>query len=255
MTVVFKDLKKWQEYTKGPNYAGKQVGFVPTMGALHEGHASLFKRSKAENEITVASIYINPTQFNNPEDLKNYPVTTNEDLRLLESCGVDYCLLPSYEDIYRDKYRYRVEEEEVSRVLCGAHREGHFTGVLTVVLKLLNLVKAHKAYFGEKDYQQYLLVKGMADAFFLTTEIVSCATVRAKDGLALSSRNKRLKATELELATYFVKELKSGAGVEAIKKNLTSKGFRVDYVEDRFGRRFGAVHLGDVRLIDNVPLS
>lgn len=255
MTVVFKNLKKWQEYTKGPNYADRQVGFIPTMGALHEGHASLFKRSKAENEITVTSIFVNPTQFNNPADLKNYPVTIEADMKLLESCGVDYCLLPSYDDLYRDKYRYKVEENELSKILCGAHRAGHFSGVLTVVLKLLNLVRARKAYFGEKDYQQYLLVKGMAEALFLPTEIVGCATVRAKDGLALSSRNRRLKSGDRELATFFAKELKSKSPLEVIKKNLAAKGFQVDYIEEKFGRRFGAVHLGGVRLIDNVPLS
>lgn len=255
MTVVFKDLKKWVEFTKGPKYLGKQVGFVPTMGALHEGHTSLLKRSKAENEITVVSIFVNPTQFNNQSDFKNYPVTMESDLKLLEECGVDYLLLPSYDEMYRDKYRYRVEESEVSSILCGAHRPGHFAGVLTVVLKLLNLARAHKAYFGEKDYQQYLLIKGMAEAFFLPTEIVPCATVRAKDGLALSSRNLRLSARERELANSFAIELKRKNNIEKVKENLSKKGFRVDYVEDHFGRRFGAVHLGDVRLIDNVPIS
>lgn len=254
MTVVFKDLKKWTEFTKGSKYSGKSVGFVPTMGALHEGHVSLFKRSKAENEITVASIFVNPTQFNNPEDFKNYPMTLEADLKLLESCGVDYCLIPSFEEIYRDKYRYKVEENQMSTILCGAHRPGHFAGVLTIVLKLLNLVRAHKAYFGEKDYQQFLLIKGMAEAFFVPTEIVPCATVRAKDGLALSSRNLRLSARERELANKFSSELKTKGDLENIKQNLAKKGFRVDYIEEYFGRRFGAVHLGDVRLIDNVPI-
>ncbi len=255
MTVVFKDLKRWQECTRGPQYAGKQVGFVPTMGALHEGHASLIKRSKAENSITVVSIYVNPTQFNNRDDFKNYPVTFEEDTKILEACGVDYCLMPSFEDIYRDNYRYRVEENEMSQILCGAHRPGHFAGVLTVVLKLLNLVQAQKAYFGEKDFQQYLLIKGMAEAFFLPTEIIGCATVRAEDGLAMSSRNQRLKPNERELATYFARELRAKSSLATIKENLSAKGFRVDYIEEKFGRRFGAVHLGDVRLIDNVPLS
>jgi pantoate--beta-alanine ligase len=254
MTVVFKDLKKWQEFTRGPNYAGKQVGFVPTMGALHEGHASLFKKSAAENEITVASIFVNPTQFNNANDFKNYPITLDADLKLAEQCGVTYCLLPSYEDIYRDNYKYKVDENDVSQILCGAHRPGHFAGVLTVVLKLLNLVRANKAYFGEKDYQQYLLIKGMAEALFVPTEIIGCATVRAQDGLALSSRNMRLSSGERELATYFADQLKSKSSLDFIRTKLEEKGFRVDYVEEKFGRRFGAVHLGDVRLIDNVPI-
>ncbi|OQW50497.1 MAG: pantoate--beta-alanine ligase [Proteobacteria bacterium SG_bin7] len=255
MTVVFKNLKKWTEFTKGSKYFGKQVGFVPTMGALHEGHASLFKRSKAENEITVVSIFVNPTQFNNQNDFKNYPVTMESDLHILETCGVDYLLLPNYDEMYRDKYRYRVEENEVSSILCGAHRPGHFAGVLTVVMKLLNLARANKAYFGEKDYQQYILIKGMAESFFLPTEIIPCATIRAKDGLALSSRNLRLSASERELANSFASELKKKDNIEKVKENLINKGFQVDYIEDHFGRRFGAVHLGDVRLIDNVSLS
>jgi len=180
-----------------------RIGFVPTMGALHAGHASLLARSVAESEYTVLSIYVNPTQFNDAGDLARYPRTLEQDLALAESLGVDAVLLPRYEALYADGYRYRLDEMTFSRTLCGAHRPGHFAGVLTVVMKLLNLVRATRAYFGEKDYQQYLLIRDMCAAFFLDTEIVPCATLREPDGLAMSSRNMLLDtAAQAPVARY-----------------------------------------------------
>ena len=147
-----------------------QIGFVPTMGNLHQGHLSLLERCCTENDISVLSIFINPTQFNNKNDYTNYPQTLEQDLALAEKAKVDYILMPTYSELYPDDFAYQVSETKISQELEGKFRPGHFTGMLTVVLKLLLLVKAHRAYFGEKDYQQLQLIRGMAKSFFLETE-------------------------------------------------------------------------------------
>jgi pantoate--beta-alanine ligase len=228
------------------------------MGALHRGHAALLARSVAECDHTVLSIYVNPTQFNNPQDLAHYPRTLEVDLAIAREHGVDSVITPDYSSLYPDGFRYRVDENELSTGLCGAHRPGHFTGVLTVVMKLLNLVRPQRAYFGEKDYQQYLLIRGMCEAFFLDVEIVPCATVREPDGLALSSRNTLLDAAGRALAPAFPRLLRSPDDDAVVARRLEQAGFVVDYVETREGRRFGAVVVRgaerEVRLIDNVPV-
>lgn len=253
---VYRRMEEWRAVRR--TLAGT-IGFVPTMGALHRGHASLLERSRAECDVTVMSIYVNPTQFNDPRDLANYPETLEADLALARDLGVDVVITPDYPELYPDDFRYRVEEESLSRELCGAHRPGHFTGVLTVVLKLLNLVRPHRAYFGEKDYQQYQLIRGMAEAFFLDTEIVACPIVREADGLALSSRNALLEPEGRRLAPRFHCLLRSRASDDQVRQELTAAGFDVDYVETHHGRRFGAVSVPGrartVRLIDNVALS
>ncbi len=254
MVTIVNSVKDWNDLYRSKDYCNARVGFVPTMGALHEGHASLIKKSTAENDITIASIFLNPTQFNDPDDLKNYPVTFEEDLALLNSLDADYLFLPSYDEIYIDKFNYKVIEESLSKILCGASRPGHFTGVLTVVLKLINIIKPNTAYFGQKDYQQYLLIKGMCEAFFMNVKIVPCPTVREESGLALSSRNKLLTPEEKIIAPQFNKILKSPGKVDEIINGLEKTGFKVDYIEETAGRRFGAVYLGKVRLIDNVEI-
>ena len=251
MTRVVKSAIEWRELKK-KEVEGKSVGFVPTMGALHEGHLSLMKKSLEDNKITVVSSFVNPTQFNDKNDFEKYPESFDEDLGKLNTLNVDYLFYPDYEEIYHDKYRYSIVEKELSRILCGAFRAGHFEGVLTVVMKLLNIIKPKRAYFGEKDYQQYLLIKGMADAFFMDVEIIPCPIVREDDGLAMSSRNLRLKEDERIKAALFPELLKNSPTPEAAAAKLTEKGFKVDYIEEYMGRRFGAVHLGNVRLIDNV---
>ena len=228
------------------------IGLVPTMGALHEGHLSLVRRCKAENTVTVVSIFVNPTQFNNKADLDTYPVSFERDCALLEAAGVDYLFAPDYAEMYPDGYRYRIGETEESRALCGASRPGHFEGVLTVVLKLLSLFAPDRAYFGEKDYQQYSLIKGMADAFFLKAEIVPCPLVRESSGLAMSSRNRRLSPEGLKIAPLFYRALASERNAAETRRQLEADGFSVDYIEERSGRLFGAVFLEGVRLIDNV---
>lgn len=224
------------------------------MGALHEGHLSLLRRAKLENDLAVASIFVNPAQFNDPRDLQRYPRTLAEDINKLEAVKTDFLLLPSAAEMYPDGYRYRLGETTDSKVLCGAHRPGHFEGVLTVVLKLLNLVRADKAYFGEKDYQQFHLIKGMAEAFFTGTEIVPCPTLREADGLAMSSRNLLLEPDERKLAPALYKALRSSSRPAEIKKKLAALGFGPEYIEERWGRRFAAAKLGKVRLIDNAKI-
>jgi pantoate--beta-alanine ligase len=163
---------------------GQQVGFVPTMGALHEGHLSLIRRSVEENDATVVSIFVNPTQFDNGGDLDAYPRTLERDLELVEAAGALYAFTPTAETMYPDGLRTTVQEDELSRTLEGEHRPGHFTGVLTVVNKLFNIVQPDRAYFGQKDYQQCLLVKNMVSDLDLPIDVVMCPIVREEDGLA-----------------------------------------------------------------------
>ncbi len=233
---------------------GKSVGFVPTMGALHDGHISLIMKCRNENDITVVSIYINPTQFNDAADYRNYPVTLDADREILERIRVDYLFLPDYNEMYPDGYAYSVEENNLSKILCGASRPGHFKGVMTVVLKLLNIIKPDRAYFGEKDYQQYLLIKGMAEAFFLDSHIIPVPIVREETGLALSSRNVLLDENARKTAPLFYQVLSSAKSCEEAVEILQRSGFQVDYVQDIGKRRYGAVILGNVRIIDNVQL-
>ena len=232
------------------------TGFVPTMGALHEGPLSLVARARAENARTAASIFVNPAQFSDPGDLARYPRTLDADLAMLRTAGCDTVFLPRADELYRDGYRYRVTENAESLELEGAARPGHFDGVLTVVLKLLLLVRPERAYFGEKDFQQLRLVEGMAQAFFLETEIVRCPTLRAPDGLALSSRNRLLTPAQRAKAPAFHRVLAesfaTGRPEREAEAALAREGFGVDYVADRDGRRLGAVRIGNVRLIDNV---
>ena len=254
MIAVFDGIPAWRERRAADRRRGMTLGFVPTMGALHEGHLSLVERSRAENDRTLVSVFVNPTQFDDQADFDAYPRTDERDLALLDSAGVDYVLIPRAAEIYADGFRYRVSETELSTVLEGVHRPGHFGGVLTVVLKLLNIAAADRAYFGEKDWQQLSLVRGMADAFFLPTTIVACPTIRECTGLALSSRNARLTAPDRERAATLHRVLTSAATTDAAIDQLTDAGFAVDYVDDRDGRRLAAVRLRGVRLIDNVPL-
>lgn len=248
---VITDLVDWRRRRGGPEFAGRTVGFVPTMGALHRGHASLLERARRENDLVVLSIFVNPTQFNDPQDLAKYPRTLEADLAVAEGLA-DWVFVPAANAIYPDAYRYRVTETALSLDLEGAHRPGHFDGVLTVVLKLLNLVAPQRAYFGEKDWQQLQLVRDMAADFFLSVEIVACPTVRESDGLALSSRNRRLSATARAQAAAFPRILREAPDAERAVVQLAQMGFTVDYVADRGESRLGAVRLDGVRLIDHV---
>lgn len=242
-------LKSWRSA-----HLSERIGFVPTMGALHDGHAELLKKARAENDLVVLSIFVNPTQFNNAEDLQKYPKTLEGDMKIAADCKVDVVFFPQYAEIYADNYRYKVSESAFSNQLCGAHRPGHFDGVLTVVMKLLNLVQPNKAYFGEKDYQQLQLIKDMVSNFFMPVEIVPVATVREESGLAMSSRNLRLTPEQHEQASKIYQTITHVKSAADARKQLEALGFIVDYVEDHQDRRYVAASIGNVRLIDNVRI-
>jgi pantoate--beta-alanine ligase len=199
----------------------------------------------------VLSVFVNPTQFNDPGDLARYPRTLEADLTLARPYA-DAVIAPAPEAFYPDGYRYRVTENDLSGRWEGAHRPGHFDGVLTVVLKLFNLVQPHRAYFGEKDWQQLQLVRGMVAALLLPVEIVACPTVRDADGLALSSRNARLSPAARARAARFPYALRHAPDPAAAAAELRQAGFDVDYVEDTEGVRIGAIRVEGVRLIDHV---
>lgn len=252
-TLVITDVAQWRELRHSNTWKTRSVGFVPTMGALHAGHASLLERARAENERVVLSVFVNPTQFNDPTDLAKYPRTLDADVELARPF-VDAVIAPAPEALYPDQYRYRVTENDLSTKWEGAHRPGHFDGVLTVVLKLFNLVEPTRAYFGEKDWQQLQLVRGMVEALLLPVKVVPCPIVREQDGLAMSSRNKRLSPAARAKAPEFSRALREAPSAAAAADRLRAAGFEVDYVDDAQGVRMGAVHLGGVRLIDNVAL-
>lgn len=187
---------------------GKSVGLVPTMGALHEGHASLVKKSVKDNDVTVVSVFVNPTQFNDPKDLSSYPRDIEADCKLLEEVGADYVFTPSVEEMYPTPDTRHFEFPPISTVMEGAHRPGHFNGVCQVVSRLFYITRPDKAYFGEKDWQQIAVVKAMVRSLNLNVKIVECPIIRDTDGLARSSRNALLSADEREIAPNIFKALK-----------------------------------------------
>jgi pantoate--beta-alanine ligase len=196
----------------------KLIGFVPTMGALHEGHASLVRESVKENDITVVSVFLNPTQFNDKNDLANYPRTLEADCKLLEKVGADFVFAPSVEEMYPTEDKRHFEYPPVSTVMEGAHRPGHFNGVCQVVSRLFYIVRPDRAYFGEKDWQQIAVIKCMVKALGIKVQVVECPIIREKDGLAMSSRNTLLAADERAIAPNIYKALKSSV---AYAKNHT----------------------------------
>ena len=246
-------IAEWRALRASAEWTGQSVGLVPTMGALHAGHLALLQRARAENQRVVLSIFVNPTQFNEPTDLASYPRTLETDLEQARPFA-DVVIAPTADEFYQDHFRYRVIETELSRRWEGVHRPGHFDGVLTIVMKLFNVVQPQRAYFGEKDWQQLQLVRGMVNAFFVPVEIVACPTVREPDGLALSSRNRRLSQLGRAHAMDFPRALRMARDAASAAANLKMHGFEVDYVEDYEGVRLGAVRIDGVRLIDNVRL-
>ena len=251
---VFENIEQWQELRRAQRRLGVNLGFVPTMGALHAGHLSLIQRAKKENDQVCVSIFINPTQFNNAEDFEKYPHNPQHDLEQLAKIDTDFVLMPTPKQIYPDDFRYKIIESTESEILCGQRRPGHFTGVLTVVMRLLQIAQAENAYFGEKDYQQYRLIKGLAENFFLETKIIGCPIVREDSGLAMSSRNERLTAAAREKAALIYQSLRANTSCAAVHEQLTTAGFKVEYVEEHWGRRFVAAWIDGVRLIDNVAV-
>lgn len=250
---IIENIQTWKEIRNALDKTDR-IGFVPTMGNLHAGHLSLTQASRDENTCTLVSLFVNPTQFNNPEDFTHYPRTLEQDLDLLRTAQVDYCFIPQPETLYPDNYRYQISENLHSSDLEGACRPGHFTGVLTIVMKLLQIIRPHTAYFGEKDYQQYALIEGMTKAFFIDTTITLCPTVREPSGLAYSSRNNRLSPQQRQQAEQFATIFHQGHSCTQIEKDLTQASIQVEYIREKENRRYAAVKIGEVRLIDNYAL-
>ena len=205
---VFHKIVELQNKLFDDRKQGKSIGLVPTMGALHEGHASLVRKSVNDNDITVVSIFVNPTQFNDPKDLSSYPRDLDADCKLLESVGADYVLAPTVEEMYPTPDTRHFEFPPVTTVMEGAHRPGHFNGVCQVVSRLFYIVRPDRAYFGEKDWQQIAVVKAMVKYLGLNVDIVECPIVRDSDGLARSSRNALLSPGERKIAPSIFKALK-----------------------------------------------
>ena len=257
---------------------GKKVGLVPTMGALHAGHASLVKRSVNENEVTAVSVFVNPTQFNDKNDLVKYPRTLDADCKLLEACGATYAFAPSVEEMYPEPDTRQFSYAPLDTVMEGAFRPGHFNGVCQIVSKLFEAVKPHRAYFGEKDFQQLAIIREMVRQMQFDLEIVGCPIVREEDGLALSSRNARLSAEERENALKISQTLfksRTFAATHTVSETLkfvedaiaAVPGLRLEYFEIVDGNTLQkvdnwnqtsyvvgciTVFCGDVRLIDNI---
>jgi pantoate--beta-alanine ligase len=262
-------------------YRAKSIGFVPTMGALHEGHASLIRRSAEENPCTVLSIFVNPTQFGPTEDFSRYPRTLEEDCRLAESEGAAFVFAPDLAEIYPPGWSTFIEVEKVAAPLCGKFRPGHFRGVATVVHRLFSLVAPSVAYFGQKDLQQCLVIQRMVRDLGLPVRIEICPTVRESDGLALSSRNRYLSPEERAKATVIYRALQAAEqsfrdGERSVAALMAEAGrelgkvpeFELQYAEIRSLPDLGEIarvegqsafvvagFLGKTRLIDNVILG
>ncbi|KJR40010.1 pantoate--beta-alanine ligase [Candidatus Magnetoovum chiemensis] len=204
---IISDPDKMQNTSN--DYKMQSIGFVPTMGALHDGHLSLIAKSSKENDKTAVSIFVNPLQFGPKEDLNKYPRDINGDIKKLKTFPVDYLFMPNASSMYADDYATYVEVHGITNKLCGKFRSSHFNGVTTVVNKLFNIVKPNKAYFGQKDYQQFLVIKKMVKDLKMNIDIIMCPTVRKQDGLAMSSRNSYLNAQERKDAVIIYKSLKT----------------------------------------------
>lgn len=278
-------MRRWSETTR---HAARTIGFVPTMGALHRGHAELLARSVHDNDMSVMSVFVNPTQFNDPDDFTSYPRTWDDDVELASRCGAEVLFAPGTPEMYPDGFSTSVHPGPLAETMEGLHRPGHFDGVATVVVKLLNIVRPHRAYFGEKDFQQLAVVRAVVGDLDLGVDIVGVDTVRDADGLALSSRNARLAPADRTAATVIHRallagreSLRAGATVGDVRGRVAAElagepRCRTEYVEVVDGRTLRALPnggipsdagcvpdavlcvaawFGDVRLIDNMRLS
>jgi pantoate--beta-alanine ligase len=277
---IFSQIGPLRAFLEQKKSLGKSVGFVPTMGALHDGHLALITESLHENGITVCSIYVNPTQFNNADDLARYPRTIEQDIEMLKAVGCDVLFCPSNEEIYPEKSIIRFDFGHIEHILEGEFRPGHFSGVAKVVSKLLNIVQPDRAYFGQKDFQQFKIVECLVQELKFNVQLRCISIQREKDGLAMSSRNLRLNNEQRKNAIVFYESLQFAKrrlreGVymplirEEIKKYCESKeGVRLEYIELADTSNFVllesvtsnailliAGYVGEVRLIDNLVLN
>lgn len=281
---IIRKVTDLTEICGGARKTGKTIGLVPTMGALHAGHLSLIERARKENDIVVVSVFVNPTQFNNPDDLRTYPRTEEADCEKLTEAGVDYAFIPSVDEIYPQADTRVFDLGAVADVMEGAMRPGHFNGVAQIVSKLFEMAQPTRAYFGEKDFQQIAVIRRMAELEgFNDLEIVACPIKRETDGLALSSRNVRLTPHQREIAPLIHKTLLSSLDIaanETVDKTIryvideinSFNEMEVEYYqivnpvtmqpikdwnEAPYGEAVGCitVYLGDVRLIDNIKYN
>ncbi len=279
--MLVKDVEEMKLLSRRWREDGYTIGFVPTMGYLHEGHLSLVRKAREDNDKVVVSIFVNPTQFGPNEDYNRYPRDLERDMKLLEPIGVDAVFYPSVEQMYPEGYRTYVEVVGITERLCGASRPGHFRGVTTVCMKLFNIVMPHRAYFGKKDFQQYVVIKTMVRDLNMDLEIVPMPIVREPDGLAMSSRNTYLNPEERKAATCLYRSLKRAVELyeagerdaakireEVVKVIEAEPLAKIDYVEvvdpetfrpvEKVGKGTLvalAVFVGPARLIDNVQLG
>lgn len=257
------------------------TGFVPTMGALHQGHISLVRHAKQENDFVVTSIFVNPTQFNNPDDLEKYPRMPEKDIEMLDEAGCDLVFLPSTDEVYPGKDDTTYDFGRLEDVLEGKFRPGHFKGVGMVVKRLFEMVKPHNAYFGLKDYQQFLVIKKLVEQFNIPVKVIGCPTIRENDGLAMSSRNLRLsdeqrnaaplifeclqfikknfpKKSIQEWKQWFVDKINSNQFLEVEYIEIVDANTLLDIDNDKPNAEkviCTAVFAGDIRLIDNVLIN
>jgi len=279
--IIFKTAAELSSFIKNSKVNGISVGFVPTMGALHNGHISLIEQSKKENRLTVCSIFVNPTQFNNPDDFNKYPISIENDIDLLEKWGCDVLFLPSVEEVYpKDLVKLHYDLGYLETILEGKYRPGHFQGVCQVVDRLLGIVGPDKLYLGQKDFQQCMVINKLVELNNIKTKLVICPTLREADGLAMSSRNARLNESERKTAVKIFEALSmikneiSPGPLTALKSKaetyLSSFGFKTDYVEIADASDLAlqnnwdgktklvalvAAYLNDVRLIDNMVIN
>ncbi len=276
---IIRTVKELMEAVSALKSEGKSVGLVPTMGALHDGHISLVERARTGNDAVVVSVFVNPTQFNNPDDLRTYPRTEDADCHRLEKAGVDIAFIPSVEEMYPEPDTRVFDLGPVAAVMEGAMRPGHFNGVAQVVSRLFAMVNPDRAYFGEKDFQQIAVIRRMVELEKFPIEIVACPIKRESDGLALSSRNVRLSAHQREVAPNIHRVMEeslayktSGASLKDVKRRVIDEinaypEMEVEYYEivnaadmqpvaewSDCDEAVGCitVYLGDVRLIDNI---
>ena len=275
---VFESVKELRAELDKAEQSG--IGFVPTMGALHAGHRSLVKRARRENGTVVVSVFVNPTQFNDKNDLKHYPRTPEADARLLEEAGADFVLMPTVEEIYPQPDTRQFDFGLIDKVMEGATRPGHFNGVAQVVSRLFDIVRPARAYFGEKDFQQIAVIKSMVAQLALPIEIVECAIVRGEDGLALSSRNTLLDAAHRAAAPHIYATLRAAVTqsqemaparlkewvTAEVERNPLLKVIYYQSVDARTMQEVAAwddspriqgciaVQAGDIRLIDNIRI-
>lgn len=281
--IIYKSAQELYQYLQHKKNKHKKIGFVPTMGALHEGHLSLIQVCKSNVDITVCSIFVNPTQFNDKKDFEKYPITIEQDILMLEKAGCDILLLPSFQEIYPNDAdtEKKYDLGFIETVFEGTHRPGHFNGVCMVVERLLNIVTPHQIFLGQKDYQQCIVIKKLIEMMKADIQIQICATQRESNGLAMSSRNRRLSETQLQQASYIFtsfqnikKNITLHNATELIdeaKKMLLINGFeKIDYlnlanadtlepIEQWNGSAaiviLVAAFINDVRLIDNMLLT